>query len=70
MAISMVICTMGIGGYALYTWWGYDKSMSFVTYLVTIRSPQIIIIAINYVLTLLVLPAIKKTNSLTTKSAS
>ena len=70
MAISMVICTMGIGGYALYTWWGYDKSMSFVTYLVTIRSPQIIIIAINYVLTLLVLPAIKKANALTTKSAS
>ena len=69
MTLSLIICTLGIGGYALYTWWGYDKSMSFFTYILTIRSPQIIIVAINYFITLLLLPTMKKANLLIGKSA-
>ncbi|MBE5730682.1 MAG: folate family ECF transporter S component [Clostridiales bacterium] len=60
MVISLVVCTMGIGAYALFSYYNYGSSMSFWTYLLTIRSPQIIIIAINYFLCLLLLPTVKK----------
>lgn len=60
MAISLVICTMGIGAYSLYTYYNYGSSMSFWTYLLTIRSPQMIVIAINYTLCLALLPVVKK----------
>ncbi len=60
MNISLIVCTMGIGAYALYSYYNYGSSMSFWTYLLTIRSPQIIIIAVNYFLCLLLLPIVKK----------
>lgn len=60
MIISLIVCTMGIGAYALYSYYNYGSSMSFWTYLLTIRSPQIIIIAVNYFLCLLLLPVVKK----------
>lgn len=60
MVLSLIFCTMGIGAYALFSYYNYGSSMSFWTYLLTIRSPQIIIIAINYFLCLLLLPTVKK----------
>ncbi len=60
MLVSLVICTMGIGSLALYFLYGYNDTMSFFTYLVTIRSPQMIIIAVNYLLCLLLLPIIDR----------
>lgn len=60
MLISLVVCTMGIGSYSLYTHYNYGATMDFWTYLITIRSPQLIIIAVNYFLCLLLLPTVSK----------
>lgn len=60
MLLSLIFCTMGIGAYALFSYYNYGATMSFWTYLLTIRAPQIIIIAINYFLCLLLLPTVKK----------
>lgn len=60
MLISLVVCTMGIGSYSLYTYYNYGATMDFWTYLITIRSPQLIIIAVNYFLCLLLLPTVSK----------
>ncbi len=58
MLISLVVCTMGIGAYALYLM--YYNGMNYFVYLFTIRSPQMIVIAINYVLCALLLPVIRR----------
>lgn len=60
MAISLVVCTMGIGAAALYWQYEYYHSMSFIAYTLAFRWPQIIIIAINYFLCLLLLPVVNK----------
>lgn len=60
MTISLIVCTMGIGSYSLYTYYNYGATMNFWTYLATIRSPQLIIIAVNYFLCLLLLPTVSK----------
>lgn len=60
MLISMIVCTMGIGSAALFWQYEYYTSMNFFTYLFTIRWPQMIIIAINFVLCLAILPVIKR----------
>ena len=43
---SLVICTLGIGSFALYQWYGYIESMNFFAYLL-IRLPQVGVFAIN-----------------------
>lgn len=49
---SLLICTLGIGSFSLYHYYGYINSMSFMFYLWTMRMPQVGVFAINVVVLL------------------
>lgn len=54
---SLVLCTLGIGSLALYTWYGYVNTLGFFQYLLTFRMPQVGVFAVNLaVLLLLIAP--------------
>ena len=54
---SLVLCTLGIGSFALYWYYGYIGSMSFIEYILIYRLPQVGVVAVNIVaLCLLVRP--------------
>lgn len=58
--ISAIVCTLGIGSYAIYTLYDYNVTMSFFTYIITFRLLQAVVVAINFVLCLVLLPVVKK----------
>lgn len=54
---SLVLCTLGIGSFALYWYYGYIDSMGFFEYILIYRTPQVGVLAVNIVaLCLLIKP--------------
>ena len=49
---SLIVCTLGIGSVALYTFYGYVETMNFFEYMIAYRLPQVVVFAVNYALLL------------------
>lgn len=56
-ALSLLICTIGINSTALYIYY-FSSAMDFLTFLVTQRAVQVLVVGINLALTTALLPAV------------
>lgn len=75
---SLLLCTLGIGSLAIYTFYGYYQTMNFFMYLLAFRMPQVGVFFVNLVVLILiiaplvnvgVLPETKKSDSELLKTA-
>ncbi len=64
---STVICTLGICSAGLYFYYGYNSSMSFMTYVLTTRLLQVPMAGANLVIVLLLYPVVKRMNLINNK---
>ena len=60
VAVSTIICTLGICSAGLYFFFGIGNSMPFFTYILTMRMWQVPTVCVNLVIALLFLPVIKR----------
>lgn len=57
---SLALCTLGIGSFALYWYYGYIETMNFFAYVALYRLPQVGVLAVNIVAMCLLVRPLQK----------